>query len=739
MSTGIDFNDTMKMSMGMCMVALLGSMFTQQSGDGDGGDGDGDGSGGIDLTAALAGVVEDSQSGLLVAQAPVSINGDIVTTNNNGIYSISPLAPGTYLIECNIEGYAPFSQQVTLIAGNNVFNIILNPASSANAEFKYDSAISFTEESATTGKRVNVSVAIKNIGTSSGVATARAIIYNVMGYGDDMYQGNPVQANLGTRTINPGESVIFEGYGLIQREATVSEILVESEAGTISYVIGFGAELKSVSIPQSIPSESDYWAEMVLHLPELSNIGIYADLVLIGRQLGMNFSDISTYAIKSLIMPPAMIASHRSYNYAGAGDYTVKGIWYQNPDSPNSEQIQRQARATYQFTQQGTSINIDKALPPGVYEVWARIRWVKVIPPNGFSQSGTLITKRVGSVIIEAPPGLPSGIYNFPQSTGTDAGAVLPLSATIRNGSPEDRTFSVRWYTDIPYVQGSEQTLNIPANSEVTSNYNLQVPPNWPSYASSMRVFCRMIEGSTIVQAQYVDIAITPNLPAGQFVCPNCGEVLYSEQAYHDHMAQHTGGYYCEICGAGPFMTAAEYYAHKAEAHPVVPNQVSPLVVNAMNMAINVMMLNVMTATMGNFIPYTFGAAAASSRSKLPKGSSQSKSSGTRIKYSSIREEYDDQSVKYRKLRFAMEQTEVSLRSERKRRAELMRDYGLSVIPPTALLQTKYRPLFLVDRDLQINEKKYASMEVTKLRKQKRLKELEIALGIRPRSQMYED
>lgn len=73
------------------------------------------------------------------------------------------------------------------------------------------------------------------------------------------------------------------------------------------------------------------------------------------------------------------------------------------------------------------------------------------------------------------------------------------------------------------------------------------------------------------------------------------------------------------------------------------------------------------------------------------------------------------------------------LTTERRQyRASLMKEYRLSVIPSETEMKQRYSRLYLTEKYLAANEKRLGELEVRLIRKQKRRKELQQMLGIRP-------
>jgi uncharacterized protein (DUF2141 family) len=66
---------------------------------------------------AIQGTVTDINTGNPIADATVSANGNSVTTDMNGKYTIPDLTPGTYNVEASATEYQSASKSVTVVAG----------------------------------------------------------------------------------------------------------------------------------------------------------------------------------------------------------------------------------------------------------------------------------------------------------------------------------------------------------------------------------------------------------------------------------------------------------------------------------------------------------------------------------------------------------------------------------------------------------------------------------------------
>ncbi|MCJ7760626.1 hypothetical protein MUP59_05730 [Candidatus Bathyarchaeota archaeon] len=119
--------------------------------------------------------------------------------------------------------------------------------------------------------------------------------------------------------------------------------------------------------------------------------------------------------------------------------------------------------------------------------------------------------------------------------------------------------------------------------------------------------------------------------------------------------------------------------------------------------------------TMGSFIPYTGG-----SKKKQPTGVSSSSSD----------EELEDLNGRISRLRYVMENQAEALNGRRAYRDDLMRQYGLYVLPSMVELN-KYPQLRSVNHLLTQGEKNYDRMELSMMFLQKRRKDKQIQLGLR--------
>ena len=72
--------------------------------------------------AVISGVVTDDATGLPIAGATISFGGQIDTTDENGAFTISGVAPGTYAMAVSKDGYAPWEQNVQATSGANIVN-----------------------------------------------------------------------------------------------------------------------------------------------------------------------------------------------------------------------------------------------------------------------------------------------------------------------------------------------------------------------------------------------------------------------------------------------------------------------------------------------------------------------------------------------------------------------------------------------------------------------------------------
>jgi hypothetical protein len=69
---------------------------------------------------SLTGHVADTADAVLPgAQVELLPNAGTATTNNQGEFTLTNLAPGTYTLLINYVGFKPFQQEVTIAAGKN--------------------------------------------------------------------------------------------------------------------------------------------------------------------------------------------------------------------------------------------------------------------------------------------------------------------------------------------------------------------------------------------------------------------------------------------------------------------------------------------------------------------------------------------------------------------------------------------------------------------------------------------
>lgn len=100
--------------------------------------------------------------------------------------------------------------------------------------------------------------------------------------------------------------------------------------------------------------------------------------------------------------------------------------------------------------------------------------------------------------------------------------------------------------------------------------------------------------------------------------------------------------------------------------------------------------------------------------------------------YDSLEEELESIRFKLMRLDRDIENTRDVLVSRREHRIELMREYGLTVIPSSAEMRAKYPRLYATSKYLQSNEHQLERLEVRRLLLMKRKKEIRIKLGLRP-------
>lgn len=493
--------------------------------------------------ATLYGVVYDPDNDIPVVGALVKLgDGMSVITNSEGEYRFSSVTPGTYLFSCSGNNYQTYTAEVNLVAGNNQLDVPMDSTSGgggSEAMFEYASNIAWTEPGSHSGMaNVPITVQIRNIGGTAGTVHPTGTVKTYKENDGDPYP-RFLNIDMGTHEIAPGQTLTFTASISEYPDEHIILVTIQSEAGLISSEFDNPAKLISFSMPSMLLSEEEYWAQVVLQLPDKANRCYFVDMYLSGNY-GEGFSTITSPAIKAQLMPNGTREDLVSYYLHGAGDYTVKGIW----ESNGSRQIQYPATATYEVTLEGSGARIQKALPAGTYKLILKVTWYEFYTPNVFGQSGLLFSQQLGTVVVQENPGLPTGVYNMNGPASANYGAQVNVSATIRNGSPASKTFRVSWSTDVDFVPRQENTVTMPANSEALSSYSFSMPPIMWTWQPRVRVWCRLYEGETLKMVQEIAIATTPQ-PVGVFICPNCGQMfnypppVNNEELYHQHMETH--------------------------------------------------------------------------------------------------------------------------------------------------------------------------------------------------------
>lgn len=100
--------------------------------------------------------------------------------------------------------------------------------------------------------------------------------------------------------------------------------------------------------------------------------------------------------------------------------------------------------------------------------------------------------------------------------------------------------------------------------------------------------------------------------------------------------------------------------------------------------------------------------------------------------YSSLEEELADLNWKIAILVDRVEQQKEAVRGTREYKVRLMKEYGLTVLPPLEELRRTYRPLYNTERYLQMGERRLDNMELGLLLKHRRRKEIMVKLGMKP-------
>ena len=482
----------------------------------------------------LYGYVIDNSTEAGLAGTEVKLGGVSVFTNAGGAYSFLDIEPGTYDLVCSKSGYQTITTTVDLVEGNNIKDIRLVPSGGIPTPvLEYASGIEFTEPGSHGGMAsVPISVKIRNIGGAAATAHPIGEVKTYLENNGDPYP-RFLSMDMGTQSIAPGQTVTFTGSISEYPDEHILLVTIQSEAGVISSEFDQVAKLVSLDMPTSLVSEQEYWAQAVLRLPYKANRCYWVEMYLTGNY-GLNFSAIKSTAIKATLMPVGTRQDLVSYYLHGAGDYTVKGVWKSN----GQQMVQYPATATYQFTQEGTGATLTKGLPAGIYNLKLKVTWYEFYAPNTYGQSGTLLSQDLGTVTVQAAPGLPSGIYNMAGPASAQYGESVNVTANIRNGSPASKKFTVIWMTDVEFVPRTETDITIPANSEKQSSYSFAMPPFMWTWTPSLRVWCILYDGSQNISRQEINIATTAQ-PSGVFICPNCGQFLYSEYEYTQHMATH--------------------------------------------------------------------------------------------------------------------------------------------------------------------------------------------------------
>lgn len=490
--------------------------------------------------ANLYGYVVDNSTGYGLAGAEVILGGVSAYTNNGGAFSFLNVEPNNYDLVCQKDGYQTITTTIELVAGNNIHDItmFLN-GGVPTPVLEYASGILFTEPGPHGGMAtVPISVKIKNIG--GAIATVHPV-GEVKTYVEN--NGDPyprfLSLDMGTQSVSPGQTVTFTGNISEYPDEHIILVTIQSEAGVISSEFDSVAKVVSLDMPMTLFSEQEYWAQVVLQLPVKANRCYFVDMYLSGNY-GLNFSTITSPAIKAWLMPPGTRKDLVSYYLNDSGNYTVKGVW----ESDGSKQVQHPATATYEVTQEGTGLKIQKALPAGAYNLILKLTWYEFYVPNVFGQSGTLLSQNLGTVTVQENPGLPTGVYNMSGPASANYGTQVNMSAVVRNGSPASKTFRIIWNTDVDFVPRQENIVTMPANSESLSTYSFSMPPIMYTWQPRVRVWCRLYEGDSLRGVQEFPIATTPQ-PVGTFICPVCGMIFNApppannEYYFEQHMATH--------------------------------------------------------------------------------------------------------------------------------------------------------------------------------------------------------
>ncbi len=79
-------------------------------------------------TAGLQGTVTDAENKTALAGATVSMNGQRLLTGSDGHFGFTRLKPGTYELQVSSLGFKPYSQSVSVTAGENLLLIALTPS-----------------------------------------------------------------------------------------------------------------------------------------------------------------------------------------------------------------------------------------------------------------------------------------------------------------------------------------------------------------------------------------------------------------------------------------------------------------------------------------------------------------------------------------------------------------------------------------------------------------------------------
>lgn len=201
---------------------------------------------------------------------------------------------------------------------------------------------------------LSFSIDIKNTGSTPQVCTPTAFIET--SYGTDTVP-------MGSTTINPGQTVTFEGtwtwtYGGGGAEGEwwrASHIL--SEAGAISFLVGRQLYFDGVDIPLQITSGSEFWATQTLHLPA-GNHGFGCALWLrpqrVGRQIYGSFGLVITGA-----WPYGDILLTETK------DYSIRGVYVNQVSTP--------AVASYYDPVQRKTV----LLQPGTYDLISQVNYYR--------------------------------------------------------------------------------------------------------------------------------------------------------------------------------------------------------------------------------------------------------------------------------------------------------------------------------------------------------------------------